>query len=71
MKNIRKQGKTYCRMLNYLKPCQNKKGQKFVSAASKMVSFSQLPAVKKTTNFGEAETNFRPFLFYVTALGRL
>jgi hypothetical protein len=32
----------------YLKPCQNKKGQKFVSAAPKMVSFSQLPAVKNT-----------------------
>ena len=30
-----------------LKPCQIKKGRKFVSAAPKMVSFSQLPTVKK------------------------
>ena len=37
--------------------------QKFVSAAPKMVSFSQLPAVKNDTIFGGAETNFGPFLF--------
>ena len=46
-----------------LKPCQNKKSQKFVWAALKMVSFSQLPAVKKDTIFSAALTNFRPFLF--------
>ena len=46
-----------------LKPCQNKKSQKFVWAALKMVSFSQLPAVKKDTIFSSALTNFRPFLF--------
>ena len=30
-----------------LKPCQNKKGQIFIWDAPKMVSFHQLPAVKK------------------------
>ena len=32
---------------NHLKPCQNKKDPKFVWAAPKMVSFSQLPAKTK------------------------
>ena len=32
-----------------LKPCQNKKGRKFVSAAPERVSFSQLLAVRKKT----------------------
>ena len=49
--------------MGLLKQSQNKKGRKFVSAAPKMVSFSQLPALKKDTIFGAAETNFRPFLF--------
>ena len=41
--------------LNFaLKPCQNKKCQKFVSA----------PSCKKDINFVAAKTNFRPFLFW-------
>ena len=37
-----------------LKPCQNKKGRKFVSAAPERVSFSQLLAVRKKNLFGAA-----------------
>ena len=33
-------------------------------AAPKIMSFSQLPAVKKDTIFGAAQTNFRSYLFY-------
>ena len=44
-----------------LNQSQNKKGLKFVSAAPKMVSVSQLPA----------ETNFRPFLFLQSFRRRL
>ena len=36
-------------------------------AAPKMVSFSQLPAVKKDTIFGAARKNFGPS-YFVTAL---
>jgi hypothetical protein len=53
----------FVREIYFLKPCQNKKGRKKNSAAQNMVSFSQLPGVKKGTIFGAAETNFRPFLF--------
>ena len=45
-----------------LKPCQTKKGRKFVSVAPKMVSFSLLLAVKKDAILGAAETIFWPFL---------
>ena len=46
-----------------LKLWQNKKGQIFVWAAPRIVSFSLLPAVKKDTILGAAETNFRPSSF--------
>ena len=46
----------------------NKKGQKkFYLAAPKMVSFSQLPAVKKPTIFGAARKVSGPS-YFVTAL---
>ena len=53
-----------------LKPCQNKKGQKFVSAASKMASFSQLPAVKKAPFLVRLKQIFCPS-YFVTALVRV
>ena len=46
-----------------LKRWENKKGQIFVWDAPKMVSFSQLPAVKKDTIFGTCQTNIWPFWF--------
>ena len=47
--------------LELLKPCQNKKDRKFVSAAKKkMVSFSQLPDVKKDLIFSAAKTKLGP-----------
>jgi hypothetical protein len=39
---------------------------KNVLAAPKMVSFSQLPAVKKTTIFGAARQHFGPSYFVMT-----
>ena len=47
-----------------LKQSQNKKGQKFVSAAPKMVSFFAASNRKKGTIFDAAETNFRPLLVW-------
>ena len=46
-----------------LKPCQNKKGWKFTSAAPKIVSCSQQSAVRKNTIFDAADANLVPFLF--------
>ena len=46
-----------------VKPCQNKKGPKFVSAAPKMVSFLQLAAEKKTPFFLQLKQIFGPSYF--------
>ena len=46
-----------------LKPSQNKKKPKKILAAPKMMSFSQLPAVKKDTIFGAARKFFGPSYF--------
>ena len=53
-----------------VKQSQNKKGRKFVLAASKMVIFYSWQLRKKDTIFGAAETNFRPFLFWQGFSGR-
>ena len=50
-----------------LKPCQYKKDRKFEPAAPKMVSFSQLPAVKEDTNLLQLAQLFGSSHF-VTAL---
>ena len=45
------------------KKTQNKKGQKIFPVAQFSVSFSQLPAVKKATIFGAAQTKLGPSYF--------
>jgi hypothetical protein len=53
-----------------LKTCQNKKGREFISDAPKMVSFSQLLAVKKETPLlMQLKQIFGPS-YFVTTLGR-
>ena len=49
------------------KAVTKQEGPKKFLAAPKMVSFSQLPAVKKDTIFGAARKKFGPS-FFVTAL---
>ena len=53
-----------------LKPPQNKKGQKKFPGAQFSVSFSQLPAVKKTPKMVHMENIFGP-CYFVMALARL
>ena len=50
-----------------LKSCQNKMGRKFVWATPKIMSFSQLPAVKKTPFLVQLKQIFGPS-FFVTVL---
>ena len=46
-----------------LKPCQNKKGRKFILDPPKMTSFSQLPSVKKTPFLVQLKQIFGPSYF--------